>query len=213
MRGPQRRRVAPGRLQKPPANEGHTNTSDRPVSGDREKPNSPHWRRRQDHYRAISNCRKKLRRHYGYRTVLAAYVFLARIAAAVAIETCHGLERTDFQRLAKHIPGWNRSSASVAAFVSEHALSSPELQANRHSTEFYNSNAFGQSITTWTDRLPLHQRSAVRPQAVRTRLIARARRNAATRRASTNAAGPRRRAPRWRLPFSVQPKQPAACRG
>jgi hypothetical protein len=99
-----------------------------------------HWRRQI--ITARFRIRKKLRRHY------AAYVFLARIAAAVAIETCHGLERTDFPRLAKHIPGWNRSSASVAAFVSEHALSSPELPANRHSTEFYNSNAFGQSITT-----------------------------------------------------------------
>ena len=170
----------------------------------------PH--RRRQIITARFRIRKKLRRHYGTDGV-AADVFLARIAAAVAIETCHGLERTDFQRLAKHIPGWNRSSASVAAFVSEHALSSPELQANRHSTEFYNSNAFGQSITTWTDGSRSTTRSAAHPQAVRTRLIARARRNAATRRASTNAAGPRRCAPRWRLPFSVQPTRPAACRG
>jgi hypothetical protein len=79
---------------------------------------------------------------------VAPDVFLACIAAAVAIETRHWLERTDFQRLAEHIPGWNWSSASVATFVSKHAWSSPELQANRHSTEFYNCNAFGQAITT-----------------------------------------------------------------
>ena len=168
--------------------------------------------RRRQIITARFRIRKKLRRHYGTDGV-AADVFLARIGAAVAIETCHGLERTDFQRLAKHIPGWNRSSASVAAFVSEHALPSPELQANRHSTEFYNSNAFGQSITTWTDGSRSTTRSAAHPQAVRARLIARARQNAATRRASSNAADPRRCAPRWRLPFSVQPTRPAACRG
>jgi hypothetical protein len=46
------------------------------------------------------------------------------------------------------------SSASVAALVSKHVFPSPELQVNRHSTEFYNSDAFGQSITTWTDGSP-----------------------------------------------------------
>lgn len=93
----------------------------------------PH--RRRQIITARFRIRKKLRRHYGTDGV-AADVFLARIAAAVAIETCHGLERTDFQRLAKHIPGWNRSSASVAAFVSEHALSSPELQVTGTAQNF-----------------------------------------------------------------------------
>jgi hypothetical protein len=66
----------------------------------------PH--RRRQIITARFRIRKKLRRHYGTDGV-AADVFLARIAAAVAIETCHGLERTDFQRLAEHIPGWNWS--------------------------------------------------------------------------------------------------------
>jgi hypothetical protein len=51
---------------------------------------------------------------------VAADVLFAGIAAAVAIEPRHGLERTDCQRLSKHIPGRYRFPTSVATVVPEH---------------------------------------------------------------------------------------------
>ena len=66
--------------------------------------------------------REKLRCHYSADSV-APYVLTPRIAATIAIEPCHGFERTHFKRLAEYVAGWNRSSAPVATFISKHALS------------------------------------------------------------------------------------------
>ena len=54
---------------------------------------------------------------------VAANVLMPGIAAAIAIKPTHGFERTYFQRLAEHVAGRNRSSASVVTFISKHALS------------------------------------------------------------------------------------------
>jgi hypothetical protein len=77
--------------------------------------------------------REKLRCHDSADRV-AAYILLTGIAAAIAIEACHGFERTDFQRFAQYVAGWNRSATSVATVVSEHDL---VLIAARADAEVY----------------------------------------------------------------------------
>jgi hypothetical protein len=54
---------------------------------------------------------------------VASYVFLAGIAAAIAIKPCHGLKRTDLKRLTEYVAGRNWPPASIATFISKHALS------------------------------------------------------------------------------------------
>ena len=54
--------------------------------------------------------REKLRCHHSADSV-APYVLAPRIAATIAIEPCHGFERTHFKRLTEYVAGWNRSSA------------------------------------------------------------------------------------------------------
>jgi hypothetical protein len=54
---------------------------------------------------------------------VASYVLLAGIAAAIAIKACHGFKRTDLKRLTEHVAGWNWPPASIATFISKHALS------------------------------------------------------------------------------------------
>jgi hypothetical protein len=53
---------------------------------------------------------------------VAANILLTGIAAAIAIEPCHGLERTDFQRFSEYVAGWSRPPASITTVVSEHDL-------------------------------------------------------------------------------------------
>jgi hypothetical protein len=65
--------------------------------------------------------REKLRCHHSADGV-APYILTPGIAAAIAIDPCHGFERTDFERLTEYVAGRNRSPASVATFISEHAL-------------------------------------------------------------------------------------------
>jgi hypothetical protein len=65
---------------------------------------------------------QKRRRHHRTDRV-ASYVLLAGIAAAIAIKPCHGLKRTDFKRLTEYVAGRNRPPASIATFISKHALS------------------------------------------------------------------------------------------
>jgi hypothetical protein len=68
---------------------------------------------------------------------VAAYILLTGIAAAIAIEACHGFERTDFQRFAQYVAGWNRSATSVATVVSEHefVLIAARVDAEVYDTE------------------------------------------------------------------------------
>src|SRR5262249_68451 len=73
---------------------------------------------------------EKLRCHHSADCV-APYVLTPRIAATIAIEPCHGFERTHFKRLAEYVAGWNRSSASVATFISKHALPPMEIWDGR----------------------------------------------------------------------------------
>ena len=54
---------------------------------------------------------------------MASYVFLAGIAAAIAVKPCHRFERTDFKRLTEYVAGRNRFSSSIAMFVSKHEVS------------------------------------------------------------------------------------------
>jgi hypothetical protein len=58
------------------------------------------------------------------RRRVTADIIPAGIATAIPIEPCHGLEGTNFQRLAEHIAGWNWSTASVGVVVSEHEAGS-----------------------------------------------------------------------------------------
>jgi hypothetical protein len=53
---------------------------------------------------------------------MASEVLLASVAAAVAIEACHGLKRTDFQRLTEHVASRNWSPFALATVGSEHGL-------------------------------------------------------------------------------------------
>jgi NAD(P)-dependent dehydrogenase (short-subunit alcohol dehydrogenase family) len=62
------------------------------------------------------------RDHEGAERV-ASHVLLAGIAAAIAIKPCHGLKRTDLKRLTEYVAGRNWPPASIATFVSKHALS------------------------------------------------------------------------------------------
>jgi hypothetical protein len=56
---------------------------------------------------------------------VAPCIFLTGVAAAVAIETCHGFERTNLQRLTEHIVGGSRPLASVASVVPDGAHHRP----------------------------------------------------------------------------------------
>ena len=58
---------------------------------------------------------------------VATRVLLPGVAAAVAVKASDRLDRTDFQRFAKHIAWRNRPALSVTAIVSEHAAPSAEL--------------------------------------------------------------------------------------
>ena len=60
-------------------------------------------------------------------------------AAAIAIKPTHGFERTYFQRLAEHVAGRNRSSASVVTFISKHALSPQIFRSKRHQQVYISS--------------------------------------------------------------------------
>jgi hypothetical protein len=66
--------------------------------------------------------REKLRCHDSIDRV-ASYFLLAGIAAAIAIKPCYGLKRTDLKRLTEHVAGHNWPPASIATFISKHALS------------------------------------------------------------------------------------------
>ena len=65
---------------------------------------------------------------------MATDILLTGIAAAIAIEPCHGFEGTDFQWLAENVAGRSRSSTSSAAVVSEHDL---DLRTARVGVEVY----------------------------------------------------------------------------
>jgi hypothetical protein len=54
---------------------------------------------------------------------VAPHVFLAGIAAAIAIKPCHGLKRTYLKWLTEYIAGRNGPPASIVTFISKHALS------------------------------------------------------------------------------------------
>jgi hypothetical protein len=78
--------------------------------------------------------REKIRCHHGADR-MTAHVFWACIAAPVPIEPCHGLEGTNFQRLAKHIAGRSRSLFAFAAVVSEHDLMPARLSVEVYDIE------------------------------------------------------------------------------
>ena len=82
--------------------------------------------------------REKLRCHHSADCV-APYVLTPRIAATIAIEPCHGFERTHFKRLTEYVAGWNRSSAPVAMFISKHALSPQNFRSKRHKQVYISS--------------------------------------------------------------------------
>ena len=94
------------------------------------------WHRSGQIVAARFRKREKPRCHHSADGV-AANVLMPGIAAAIAIKPTHGFERTYFQRLAEHVAGRNRSSASVVTFISKHALSPSNFSIEAASASLY----------------------------------------------------------------------------
>ena len=58
---------------------------------------------------------------------MTANVLSPGVAAAIPIKSCHGVDRADIKRLAKHVSGATPPTASVTPIVPQHCHLSPLL--------------------------------------------------------------------------------------